>query len=267
MELILGIDDAGRGPVIGPMIMAGCLMDKDTESKLKKLGIKDSKQLTQKRREILSEKIKEEIETFEIVLSKPIEIDYHLNTEGTNLNNLEANMVAEIINRINKGYTKIRVVIDCPSKRILETICDEEIPITTYTLFQKGMKKEQEEKLMKSFLTGLIYQIAENYNYSAKINQIDTGKIEPIKFGLFMGSKGICYGFQDSGDYFKSEHTKRIYENKIPIIKNQSIENGLQRFRVGVTNFLYPYSDLIEVDTKKGVLYCIQLKESIEIIK
>ena len=173
-----------------------------------------------------------------------------------------------------------------PSKRILETICDEEIPITTYTLFQKGMKKEQEEKLMKSFLTGLIYQIAENYNYSAKINQIDTGKIlsvpmeairncyshnpeqiEPIKFGLFMGSKGICYGFQDSGDYFKSQHTKRIYENKIPIIKNQSIENGLQRFRVGVTNFLYPYSDLIEVDTKKGVLYCIQLKESIEIIK
>ena len=93
-------------------------MDKNTESKLKKLGIKDSKQLTQKRREILSEKIKEEIETFEIVLSKPIEIDYHLNTEGTNLNNLEANMVAEIINRINKGYTKIRVVIDCPSTGI-----------------------------------------------------------------------------------------------------------------------------------------------------
>ena len=173
-----------------------------------------------------------------------------------------------------------------PSKRILETICDEEIPITTYILFQTGRKKEQEEKLMRSFLTGLIYQIMDNYNCITKINQIDTGKIlsvpieaikncfshnpkqiEPIKFGLFMGSKGICYGFQDSGNYFKSKNTKKIYEHKIPIIKNQSIENGNQRFRVGVTNFIYPYSDLIEVDTKKGILYCVQLKESIGMIK
>ncbi len=29
--LTLGIDDAGRGPVIGPMILAGCLMDEKTE--------------------------------------------------------------------------------------------------------------------------------------------------------------------------------------------------------------------------------------------
>src|SRR3989339_760764 len=64
-----------------------------------------------------------------------------------------------------------------PSKRILETICDEEIPITTYILFQTGRKKEQEEKLMRSFLTGLIYQIMDNYNCITKINQIDTGKI------------------------------------------------------------------------------------------
>jgi len=57
----LGIDDAGRGPVIGPMILAGCLMDEETEAKLKKLGVKDSKQLTQKRREFLESKIKEKI--------------------------------------------------------------------------------------------------------------------------------------------------------------------------------------------------------------
>ena len=57
-KLILGIDDAGRGPVIGPMVLAGCLIDEKYKPELKKLGIRDSKQLTQKRRVFLSEKIK-----------------------------------------------------------------------------------------------------------------------------------------------------------------------------------------------------------------
>lgn len=113
-EWILGIDDAGRGPVIGPMVLAGCLIDAETEKELKKLGVKDSKQLTQKRREVLAEKIKELAETFEIVLAYPEEIDGK-NHDGVNLNALEAIKMAEIINRINKGYSKIKVVIDCPS--------------------------------------------------------------------------------------------------------------------------------------------------------
>jgi ribonuclease HII len=117
--LILGIDDAGRGPVIGPMILAGCLVNEKTEKEFKKLGIKDSKQLTQKRREFLEKIIKEKSETFEIVLSHPIEID-KTNNNGINLNALEAIKAAEIINKINKGFKKIKVIIDCPSPSILK---------------------------------------------------------------------------------------------------------------------------------------------------
>ncbi len=115
--LTLGIDDAGRGPVIGPMILAGCLLDEKTEKKLKKLGVKDSKQLTQKRREFLQKIIKEESETFEIVLSSPIEID---GTKGKRikLNEIEALSCAKIINRINKGFKEIKVIVDCPSPNI-----------------------------------------------------------------------------------------------------------------------------------------------------
>jgi ribonuclease HII len=115
--LVLGIDDAGRGPVIGPMILAGCLIDDKFEKELRSLGVKDSKQLTQKRREFLAEKIKERAETFEIVLSSPEEID-RTNKEGINLNAVEAMKTAEIINRINKGFTKIKVIVDCPSVSI-----------------------------------------------------------------------------------------------------------------------------------------------------
>lgn len=115
----LGIDDAGRGPVIGPMVLAGCLIDEKTAREFEKLGVTDSKKLTPKRREFLAEKIKELAETFEIALSPPIEIDGK-NKEGIDLNKLEAIKTAEIINKINKGYTKLQVVIDCPSVGILK---------------------------------------------------------------------------------------------------------------------------------------------------
>lgn len=117
--LILGIDDAGRGPVIGPMVLAGCLVDEDTEKEFKKIGIKDSKQLTQKRREFFEKIIKEKSETFEIVLASPREID-ETNHSGINLNTLEAIKVAEIINKINKGFGKIKVIVDCPSVSIIK---------------------------------------------------------------------------------------------------------------------------------------------------
>jgi ribonuclease HII len=115
--LTLGIDDAGRGPVIGPMILAGCLVTNETEKEFKKLGVKDSKQLTPKRREILAEIIREKVETFEIALTFPSEIDGK-NHDGINLNHVEAIKAAEIINKINKGYKKIRVIVDCPSPNI-----------------------------------------------------------------------------------------------------------------------------------------------------
>jgi len=120
--LTLGIDDAGRGPVIGPMILAGCLIDKNKESELKRLGVKDSKQLTPKRREFLAEKIREMSESFEVTISFPEEIDGK-NKEGINLNDLEAIKTAEIINKINsikKTKEKIKVVVDCPSPSIIK---------------------------------------------------------------------------------------------------------------------------------------------------
>lgn len=116
-QLILGIDDAGRGPVIGPMVLAGCLVDEETQREFKKLGVKDSKQLTPKRRAFLADVIREKVENFEVVVVYPDEIESN-NTNGTKLNEVEAIACANIINKINKGYDKIRVIVDCPSTSI-----------------------------------------------------------------------------------------------------------------------------------------------------
>lgn len=115
MEILrLGVDDAGRGPVIGPMILAGCLIDKETENYLKKLGVKDSKELTQKRREYLEKIIKEKAIAYKLLKVSPEKIDF-FKEKGLKLNELEAEMSAKIINMINNGKKKISVILDCPS--------------------------------------------------------------------------------------------------------------------------------------------------------
>ena len=115
--LKLGIDDAGRGPVIGPMILCGVLIDENTEKEFRSLGVKDSKQLTDKRREFLADLIREKAETFEVVIISPEEIEAH-NKEGIKLNEVEALACASIINKINKGFKEMKVIIDCPSTSI-----------------------------------------------------------------------------------------------------------------------------------------------------
>ena len=45
---ICGVDDAGRGSMIGPMVIAGISIEKKNINKLRKLGVRDSKKLSPK---------------------------------------------------------------------------------------------------------------------------------------------------------------------------------------------------------------------------
>src|SRR3989344_3090706 len=115
-ELTLGIDDAGRGPVIGPMVLAGCLLEKKDEEELKRLGVKDSKLITAKNRERILEEIKTiaRDSEYEIIPAKEIN---EMMTSGINLNFIEAIAATKIINKIRKKHAKeeFTVILDCPS--------------------------------------------------------------------------------------------------------------------------------------------------------
>jgi len=118
-ELIIGIDDAGRGPVLGPMVLGGCLMYKERESELKKAGIKDSKLLTPAKREELVETLKDMILDSHFVILTPVEIDTGLGM-GVNLNEVEAIASATIVNKLcekltNEQKKNLTIIIDCPS--------------------------------------------------------------------------------------------------------------------------------------------------------
>jgi ribonuclease HII len=114
-KLVLGVDEAGRGPVIGSLFIAGALFDEKDVPKLKKLGVKDSKLLLHKKRIELEVQIKRLAKKYKIIKVSPQEIDHAVDGgTGLNLNWLEAHKTAQIINELNPD----KVILDCPSPNI-----------------------------------------------------------------------------------------------------------------------------------------------------
>jgi ribonuclease HII len=93
--VILGIDEAGRGPVIGPMVVCGAAISGRKIKKIEDMGLKDSKLLTPKKREELAEKIREACE-YELVVVGPERIDARVSNDET-LNALEVECFSNVI--------------------------------------------------------------------------------------------------------------------------------------------------------------------------
>ena len=68
---VCGVDEAGRGPLCGPVCVAACILDPEAPV----YGINDSKKLTEKRRDALFEEITNRALAYKIVFITPQEID------------------------------------------------------------------------------------------------------------------------------------------------------------------------------------------------
>ncbi len=93
--MILGIDEAGRGPVIGPMVVCGAAISRRKFKKIEDMGLKDSKLLTPKKRVEFAEKIKEACE-YELIVVGPEQIDSRVPNEET-MNVLEVECFSNVI--------------------------------------------------------------------------------------------------------------------------------------------------------------------------
>jgi len=170
--LTLGIDDAGRGPLIGPMVLAGVLANKNQERKFKSKNIRDSKDTPHEERVAQARFIKENSIANKIIKISPFEIDSALNTAGTNLNKLEASISAKIINSLNTKKEKIKAIIDCPSTNIqawqsevqskiahpenIELICEHKadtnhVSVSAASVLAKVTREEAVAKIKKQF--------------------------------------------------------------------------------------------------------------------
>ncbi|GAU98366.1 hypothetical protein RvY_09521 [Ramazzottius varieornatus] len=63
-QVIMGIDEAGRGPVLGPMVYGACYVASQDQSLLSSLKVADSKTLNEEQRDACFEKIQESADTF-----------------------------------------------------------------------------------------------------------------------------------------------------------------------------------------------------------
>jgi ribonuclease HII len=98
-KLICGVDEAGRGPILGPLIVAGIAIKESDISKLTDLEVKDSKLHSPKRRQELFKEITKIAQSYEIIKVPAQEIDSR-STVGLNLNSLEALKAANVIDKL-----------------------------------------------------------------------------------------------------------------------------------------------------------------------
>ena len=97
--LVCGIDDAGRGSVLGPLVIAGIVIKRTKINQLKKQGIRDSKKLTPLARERLYKKIINIVDDYYVTRISPKIIDKSVFNHS--LNHLEARYMAKVISKLS----------------------------------------------------------------------------------------------------------------------------------------------------------------------
>ncbi|MEM5871379.1 MAG: ribonuclease HII [Candidatus Aenigmatarchaeota archaeon] len=163
--IICGVDEAGRGAVLGPMVIAGVSMFEKDLPKLKKLGVKDSKELTPKQREKLAKEIAKVVKDIVVVKIGPCKIDSYVK-QGINLNQLEAMNMCSIIDCLNvdkafvdgpqintKKFSKLmEKMLKTNPSLMVENFADKKYPIVSAASIIAKVERDKEmEELRKKY--------------------------------------------------------------------------------------------------------------------
>lgn len=163
--LVAGVDDAGRGCVIGPLVIAGVLMEQGHLPRLRELGVKDSKSLSPRRRELLAVEIKRITLKYSVIKLPPNDIDRVVLTGRKlyRLNRLEAQTMAKIIEGIKPDIAYVDasdVLEDRFKKHVLECIpfkvevvsehkADEKYPIVSAASIIAKVERDKQIAVLK----------------------------------------------------------------------------------------------------------------------
>lgn len=164
MAWIAGIDEAGRGPVLGSMVVCAYACSEKNEAELLKLGVKDSKMLTAEKRRDLFEQI--------LALGKAKLVECtaaELNTDmlRLSLNDIEAQAMAKALTGVGKYAAVERAYIDTPDP--------------TLSTFENRMKRyyKGKAKLVLSHKADQKYPVVSAASILAKVTR--DARIDELK--------------------------------------------------------------------------------------
>jgi ribonuclease HII len=160
--MICGVDEAGKGPVLGPLIIAGVTFEDD--SKLIDYRVKDSKQLSSSRREKLAKIIKKIALKYEILVIPATDIDDM--RKIMTLNEIEVNGFVKIISKLkpevcyvdsvdvneNRFGRNLSEAIPFKSSIISKHKADEIYPVVSAASILAKSRREEEVKKIGSAL-------------------------------------------------------------------------------------------------------------------
>ncbi|MEO2083883.1 MAG: ribonuclease HIII [Desulfurobacteriaceae bacterium] len=133
--IIVGCDEAGKGEIFGPLVIA-CIYGNDKcLKKLLEIGVKDSKKLKKEKIKKLSEEIKESCNGVVRILT-PSEYN-KLYKKFRNLNKLMEEMYFEILKKISKKVKPEKVIVDKLSRGIEEKL-KKTFPDVHFEVVTKG---------------------------------------------------------------------------------------------------------------------------------
>jgi len=165
-QLLCGVDDAGRGPVIGPMVLAGVALYEDRVRILEELGVRDSKVLSPSTRLRLSDRILEVADRVEIEVVQPREIDEYVQRRRKlwKLNRLEAEKMALLLRKIGPSIAYVDAP-DVDAERFGKTVeeilsggveiiakhhADETYPLVSAASIVAKVRRDREVEWLKA---------------------------------------------------------------------------------------------------------------------
>lgn len=200
--LILGVDEAGRGPAIGPLFIAGVALPESALPKLKSMGIRDSKKLSPNRREKLYTGLQELNATIYLRELSAKEIDHVLKDAGDNLNLLELRKMAEIINEAKPSIVYVDAV-STPAYSKNKLIKDLKSPKPRLVVENKADDN---------------YEIVAAASIVAKV-QRDRSVLALREAHPNLGEFGSGYPSDPRTQHFIQENIEAIKRNEIPFVR------------------------------------------------